>query len=161
MALYISYKCLSHPGAGKRGAVGWGSFMSYKWNYFGEMLRRPNLSAHVPLASSVWQGWGLHCLNLAEQLIGVAALMRFVIGAFPCACAGPNLPLGACPGHRFAPNRAPGELCVGESLWMNRAHGLCAEMGLKGVFVHLCSTWCSRYPRCWFSWQSWCLCWSS
>lgn len=76
MALYISYKCLSHPGAGKRGAVGWGSFMSYKWNYFGEMLRRPNLSAHVPLASSVWQGRGLHCLNLAEQLIGVAVCHR-------------------------------------------------------------------------------------
>lgn len=74
MALYISYKCLSHPEAGKRGAVGWGSFMSYKWNYFGEMLRRPDLSVHVPLASSVWQGRDLHCFNLAEQLIVTAAL---------------------------------------------------------------------------------------
>lgn len=97
MALYISYKCLSHPGAGKPRAVGWGSFMSYKWNYFGEMLRRPNLSEHVPLASSVWQGRDSHCLNLAEQLIGVVVLMPFVTRAFlhPACCASLHLPLWA------------------------------------------------------------------
>ena len=79
--------------------------MSYKWNYFGEMLRRPNLSVHVPLASSVWQGRGLHCLNLSEQLIGVAVLMQFVIGAFLRAarCTGPNLSLGACLGIPVCP----------------------------------------------------------
>lgn len=107
--------------------------MSYKWNYFGEMLRRPNLSLHVPLASSVWQGWGLHCLNLSEQLTGVAVLTQFVIGAFLRAtcCAGPNLPLGACLGYQFAPNRAPGELCVEESSCTNFVRGLCAELRLK------------------------------
>lgn len=84
MALYISYKCLPHPRAGKRGAGGRGSFMSYKWNYFGEMLRGPNLSVHVPLAPSGWQGWGLHCFNLSEQLIVITVLT-------PC-----NLSLGLC-----------------------------------------------------------------
>lgn len=132
MALYISYKCLSHPEAGKRGAVGWGSFMSYKWNYFGEMLRRPDLSVHVPLASSVWQGRDLHCFNLAEQLIVTAALT-------PC-----NLSLGLswlsgiplCQPQishwlltsEFAPNRAPGELCMEESL----VHVLSAGLRLEG-----------------------------
>lgn len=57
--------------------------MSYKWNYFGEMLRRPNLSVHVPLASSVWQGRDLHCLNLSKQLIGVAVPMQFCHWGFP------------------------------------------------------------------------------
>lgn len=76
--------------------------MSYKWNYFGEMLRRPNRSVHVPLAFSVWQGWGLHCLNLSEQLIGVAVLMLFVIGAFlpTTHCADPlgaRLGIPVCP----------------------------------------------------------------
>lgn len=61
--------------------------MSYKWNYFGEMLRGPNLSVHVPLASSGWQGRGLHCFNLSEQLIVIAVLTR----RLPC-----NLSPGLC-----------------------------------------------------------------
>ena len=76
--------------------------MSYKWNYFGEMLRRPDLAVRLPLASSVWQGRGLRCLSLLEQLIGVAVLMQFVVGAF--LFTGPNLLLGLAWGYQFAPN---------------------------------------------------------
>lgn len=34
------------------------------------------------MASCVWQGWALHCLNLKEQLIGVTVLLQFVSRAF-------------------------------------------------------------------------------
>lgn len=92
--------------------------MSYKWNYFGEMLRRPNLSEHVPLASSVWQGRHSHCLNLSEQLIGVVVLMPFVIRAFvhPTRCASLDLPLWAWLWVSVCPKLSSWELWVEESL---------------------------------------------